>query len=207
MRRVPDPWKRHLPPQKIPWLLSPPPSLLKSQPLQISKLLPVLKLPQLLTLQLPLKINRLLKIIFVKFYFLTTPSYHNLPLTQIIKPPSLQLPPFSFPRNLTTTLPHSSLSANPKDPHPLNTNRPSKDLQVTLPPSITLFNLFSLLDTTLNKATKYTESSDPFNHSKFFFSAFSPSPPKIPVSLPPPPVTLTADEPLIPLEEASLQSL
>ncbi|CAG7904339.1 unnamed protein product [Brassica rapa] len=74
------------------------------------------------------------------------------------------------------------------------------------PPSINLFNPFSLLDTTQNKASKLTEFSDPSNLSKFSFSAFSPSPPKLPLTLPPPSKP-TADEPLDPLEEAPLQSL
>ncbi|RID72036.1 hypothetical protein BRARA_C03944 [Brassica rapa] len=132
-------------------------------------------------------------------------------LLEILSPDHTTIPDSSLPASSTLVFsfkanPESaSLAIQTKNPPPLKLKSSLKRPPSNSPPSLTLFNPFSLLDATQNKATKLSESSDPSNLSKFSFSAFSPSPPKLPASLHTP-LNLTADEPLDPHEEASLQS-
>lgn len=142
-------------------------------------------------------------------------------LQEILSPPPPSspslLPPALPPLPFNPSAPSSSLSipALPeRRPVPFKHKPSLKRPSSHSPPPISLFNPFALLDTPQNKAIKLHESSDPSNFSKFTFSAFSPSPPKSQPSLnpllPSPNLLLldpSADEPLLPSEEAPHHSL
>lgn len=124
-----------------------------------------------------------------------------LPSTSILPEPSDSVPFVTISSNPDRrTIPFKPKSSL-KRPSPLS------------PPALTIFNPFTLLDAPHNKSIKLTETSDPSNLSKFPFSAFSPSPTKVPPppNLPSLPLPLllssTADELSLPSEEASHQSL
>ncbi|KAH0909072.1 hypothetical protein HID58_032393 [Brassica napus] len=94
-----------------------------------------------------------------------------LPSTSILPEPSDSVPFVTISSNPDRrTIPFTPKSSL-KRPSPLS------------PPALTIFNPFTLLDAPHNKSIKLTETSDPSNLSKFPFSAFSPSPTKVP---PPP---------------------